>query len=406
MPSKRNPPPKNDCVANVGPRHKDHKIDRSSPSQLLSKSAKVPIELLQLLLNIFNHALFSPAETNLPNLIQQVKHYLFKRDFGNAFGRVEYLEAYALRWSPSRALAYTDVLCSTPILAAYLSSTVLGGLDHMEQQHSTESSDLVHVAKEKQAKVSRIVCIGAGGGAEIVALGGLLKHLEENSFIQQRASELDRPLGQRPPRIHLEVTAIDIAEWDPIISKLYCGITTAPTLSRYASAETKATNRPVVEPSLYAVRFVQQDVLNMELSDLAATFADVSLVTLMFTLNELYTTSISATTNFLLSLTMLSSPSALLLVVDSPGSYSTVKLGSSSDTHDEGDTKKYPMRWLLDHTLLESAAVGSSKNASAGANQWEKLVSRESEWFRLPEGLVYPIDLEDMRYQVHLYRRI
>lgn len=397
MPSKNKSPPKHNRYANAKPRHKEIHVDQLSSSQLLSPVTKVPIELLQLLLNVFNRALYSHAEPNLSTRIQQVKQYLFNRDFGNAFGRVEYLEAYAVRWSPSRALAYADILCSIPILAACLSSTMLGGLDDLEQQSLTESSGLLYVTKGKQAKVSRIVCIGAGGGAEIVALGGFLKHLEEESIVQQGVSKIDR--------IHLDVTAIDIAKWDSIISKLHYGMITAPTLSQYASAEAKATNHPLVDPSTYTVKFVQQDVLNMEFADMVATFADVPLVTLMFTLNELYSTSISATTNFLLTLTMLLSPSALLLVVDSPGSYSTVKLGSSFDSH-EGDSKKYPMQWLLDHTLLESAAVGSSKNASAGGDQWEKVASRKSEWFRLTKGLVYPIDLEDMRYQVHLYRRL
>jgi 25S rRNA (uracil2843-N3)-methyltransferase len=99
------------------------------------------------------------------------------------------------------------------------------------------------------------------------------------------------------------------------------------------------------------------------------------------------------------------SPGALLLVVDSPGSYSTVSIGKTSDSGDESKKKRYPMQWLLDHTLLESAAISNSKNAS-GEHQWEKLESRNSEWFRLSDDLRYPVDLEDMRYQIHLYRRL
>jgi len=393
-----------DSCANTRTSHRTPGIDLSSADRLLFQSKKVPIELLQLLLNVFNDAFTPQSEHNFFELIQQVKQHLFNRDFSSAFGREEFLRAYAIRWSPIRALAYTSILCGIPILAACLS---LVPPDNFDSSIATEESlGVFHDSKVKRGRVCRIVCIGAGGGAEIVALGGFLKHLEEISCIQQRTSGNDLPLGQRSPRIHLDVTAIDIAKWDPIISKLHSGITTAPTLSQYASAETKAANHPLVDPSMYMVRFVKQDVLRMELTDLATISANMALVTLMFTLNELYSTSISATTNLLLSLTMLLSPGALLLVVDSPGSYSTVKLGVSSDPNNESGSKKYPMQWLLDHTLLESAAVGSSKNVSDGSNQWEKLESRESEWFRLPKGLVYPIDLEDMRYQVHLYRRL
>jgi 25S rRNA (uracil2843-N3)-methyltransferase len=38
--------------------------------------------------------------------------------------------------------------------------------------------------------------------------------------------------------------------------------------------------------------------------------------------------------------------------------------------------------------------------------KWEKLVSDESRWFRLQESLKYPIPLENMRCQVHLFRRL
>ena len=52
---------------------------------------------------------------------------------------------------------------------------------------------------------------------------------------------------------------------------------------------------------------------------------------------------------------------------------------------------------------MQTSNVGSSKNAS-GEKQWEKVHAQDSRWFRLPKGLRYPIELEDMRYQVHLYK--
>jgi 25S rRNA (uracil2843-N3)-methyltransferase len=124
------------------------------------------------------------------------------------------------------------------------------------------------------------------------------------------------------------------------------------------------------------------------------------LLTLLFTLNELYTTSIGKTTAFLLKLTMAVKPGSLLLVVDSPGSYSETKLGS--------EAKKYPMSWLMDHTLLEPE--DSQEGPKGGKNEspasWVKIVSEEAKWFRIPEELRYPIPLENMRYQMHLYRRV
>ncbi|KAK6696965.1 hypothetical protein SNK05_013628 [Fusarium graminearum] len=109
---------------------------------------------------------------------------------------------------------------------------------------------------------------------------------------------------------------------------------------------------------------------------------------MLFTLNELYTTAgIGKTTKFLKNLGQVLAPDSLVLVVDSPGSYSEAALGK--------EKKKYPMQWLLDHTLIETETPGYS---------WEKLQSDDSTWFRLSEDLSYPIALEDMRYQMHLYR--
>jgi 25S rRNA (uracil2843-N3)-methyltransferase len=123
---------------------------------------------------------------------------------------------------------------------------------------------------------------------------------------------------------------------------------------------------------------------------------DVHLCTMMFTLNELFSTSITRATAFLLALTESMSSGSWLLVVDSPGSYSEVKLGKGDDSK----TKEYPMKWLLDHTLLEVACDGDN-------SKWTKVVSDDSRWFRLNQQLLkYPIELENMRYQIHLYQRV
>jgi len=121
----------------------------------------------------------------------------------------------------------------------------------------------------------------------------------------------------------------------------------------------------------------------------------VSLCTIMFTLNELFTSSIAATTTFLLRMTDIMGLGSHLLVVDSPGSYSEIKLGK------EAKKKQYPMKWLLDHALLEVAAA-----AGQGGKKWEKVISDDSRWFRMSSQLKYPIELENMRYQIHHYRRL
>ena len=81
------------------------------------------------------------------------------------------------------------------------------------------------------------------------------------------------------------------------------------------------------------------------------------------------------------------------MVIDSAGSYSEVTLN--------GNTKKYPMQWLLDYTLLENC----KRETTSGSITWTKIQGNDGVWFRLPEGLKYPLELENMRYQIHLYKR-
>ena len=378
-----------------------------------STSRQVPLELLQLVLNVFRDTFPAQFDSTLSGLLQEIKQNLYDRNFRDAFGRSDLLEAYAMRWSPSRALAYLHIFCKLPTL----SSSILSGFPRNEKGNeswdsSTESDpspvnsldrapnfqqnfDRIH----KQS--NRIVCIGAGAGAELVALGAFLNHivgpLREN--VQPLSCKADT-------HAMLEVNAIDIADWSPILRELYSSMTTAPRLSQYASVKAQASNQPLINSVNFKLRCTKSDILKMDSTDLDDAFAGAILVTMMFTLNELYSTSISTTTNLLLSLTMLLSPDALLLVVDSPGSYSTIELGAGSDANASNDRKKYPMSWLLDHTLLTDASTGSPKNGSLERPRWEKLISRDAEWFRLPDELKYPIDLEDMRYQLHLYRRV
>lgn len=328
-----------------------------------------------MLLNIFKTSFAERLSLNFTPLLQEVKQHLYNRDFLKAFGRNDYLEAYAARWSPSRALGYLEILNH---LSDHISPT---------QEQESERVDLHR----------KIVCLGGGAGAEIVALAGFL------SLFQRRVDEggegsqsgADSEISEHLQR-QFEVIAIDIASWTPVVEALQTSITTAPPLSKYASTAAKAVNAPLAAPHSLHITFRQHDILSVDFSELSPFLADANLITLMFTLNELYSTSLSQTQKFLLSLTSCLQPGALLLVVDSPGSYSTVPLN--------GTEKKYPMQWLLDHTLLHTTTEDAS-DLSKNEGLWDKPVTYESRWFRLPEGLKYPIELENMRYQLHLFKR-
>ena len=298
----------------------------------------------QRLLNVFRH-MFQDVlgSDNLTTTLQEIKQALFNREFEKAFGSEEYLEVYAARWSPTRALCYAAILTG-----------IKGYLDEICM--ATEGGSRKHF---------KSLLIG-GGAAEVVAVGAFL------------SKEID---------ISADITLLDSAPWGEVVNKLHTGLTTPPPLSKYASEATKAANVALVSPEQLATSFTQQDVLattKVNISELMGL--SPLLITLLFTLNELFTSGgIRKTSTLLLNLAAAAAPGSLLLVVDSPGSYSEAAVGKES--------KRYPMQWLLDKILL-------------GTEAWTKVESQDSVWCRLPQTLSYPIPLEDMRYQMHLYRLI
>jgi 25S rRNA (uracil2843-N3)-methyltransferase len=336
---------------------------RPSEDAQASTGPRFPLELQQLLLNIFRNSFAERLSSDFAPLLQEVKGHLYNRDFATAFGKKEYLEAYAARWSPSRALGYMGLMW-----------------DLREHLWSNDGEDDL----EKRRKV---VCLGGGAGAEIVALGGVQKMLADESAQEERDAQKK-----------MDVVTIDIADWNVVVENLATHVTTEPLLSKYASAAAKAANAPLINPEDIAVTFHLHDVLQTSTPEISAQLADASLVTLLFTLNELYSTSLPLTQKFLLHLTEIMQPGGLLLVVDSPGSYSSVTLN--------GAEKKYPMQWLLDHTLLRQASTNQKVRGEDEVPRWEKVKEDDSRWFRLDDRLEYPIELENMRMQVHLYRRV
>ncbi|KAE8452918.1 hypothetical protein EG329_013190 [Mollisiaceae sp. DMI_Dod_QoI] len=375
----------------------------------------VPLELQQLLLNIFRDAFAEViASDNRQQLLQDVKNALYERDFARAFGRQDYLETYSIRWSPSRALCYQSILVD--ISEHLVEIFPICGAIHFEAE--------VESVTNLNDSALHAVCIG-GGAAEVVAFGGFLRFL--NDTVSRRIAEKDSAISEGITRLSisgqvsdigpsklgssdvgpttsamtsrgstmssgLNIVLVDNAQWGEVAHKLTDSILTPPSISKYASASAKAANTPLLQAKDINTSFLAEDVLKMTASQTNTLVGNIPiLLTLLFTLNELYTSSISSTTKFLLNLTMFIKPGSLLLVVDSPGSYSETTVGGSS--------KKYPMHWLLDHTLLETAK-------SDDKAVWQKLVSDDSKWFRIPEDLRYPISLENMRYQIYLYQRL
>jgi len=363
--------PKNKQQSNAPrPTERKHGKLQNQPSQSHLAGDLLPLKLKQEILDVFSSAFPLVGRNDLPRVIQEVKGHLYNRDFTRAFGTPDYLDAYALRWSALRALAYADILTTLDIRYRWAEIQPVSNalLTHAPDNHTAS-----HACENPGPHASKVVCIGGGAGAEVVALAAAI-------------------------RVHswpdMTVAVVDIADWSQNLLKIRHSLTTPPTLSAYASEAVKAANRSLITPNQLHVEFTKQDILGFKEDELRSLLAGSSLVTIMFTLNELFTISIPRTTAFLLALSDAIESDSWLLVVDSPGSYSEVKLGK------DGQLKKYPMQWLLDHTLLHVAG-----DDTKGNGQWRKVLGEESRWFRVGSDLMYPIELENMRFQMHLFHR-
>lgn len=337
----------------------------SPASSSTTASPLPPPPNAQHILDVFQHA-FRPtlaAADEFSALVQEAKAALFERDFARAFSRPELLRAYAARWSPTRAACYAGVL-----------GRLLGGGDgegvmEEEGEGSREKGEL------------RVVAFG-GATAELAALSAFLAPCEKWK--------------------NADIALVDLAPWQSTLDPLYSSLTAQLPPTPYVPVP----RPPLSSPPGLNYTFTQADALSLPTNPtLRAQVSAASLVTLLFTLNELYTSAgVGRTTAFLLSLTGLVRKGAVLVVVDSPGSYAETDVGR------DGAKRRYPMKWLLDHTLLKQAGEGDGQGKGGGC--WEKVREEESVWFRWGEGEEgkkkagwrYPVGLEDMRFQMHVYR--
>lgn len=316
------------------------------------------------------------ASDTLQALLQDIKSALYDRDFSRAFGKQEYLSAYSVRWSPSRALCYASILVDV-------------------QEHLTELITGVNPPSAGPKLSLKAVCLG-GCAAEVVAFGGYVNFLLDSTKKDEPLSEVLENLSVSETKPGVDLHLVDTAQWGDVVQRLTSGLTTPPPLSKYASASARESNTALLSTESITTTFHANDVLDLSQAQVEDIIGQHPLlITLFFTLNELYAASIGKTTKLLLNLTMAAKPGTLLLVVDSPGSYSETTVGK--------EAKKYPIQWLLDHALLR---VEKTTRGKEEAVSWKKVFSDDSRWFRLPEGLRYPIPLENMRYQISLYQRL
>lgn len=362
---------------------------------------RLPSELQQLLLNIFRTTFpICQDYEALKPMLTEIKKALDARDIERAFGGLDSMEVYAARWSPSRALCYAAVLAE--LCEEFGEETCIQILLKRESINTNRSSE----SSSNVARSAKAVCFG-GGAAEIMAFGALLRYLYPDSDMMTTqsvsVSGSTSPLsglGSSSPSPLLDLHLVDAASWAAAICSLESGLTTPPTLSKYASASARANNAAFICPYTLKTSFQQCDILHADQDELGSMIGKKpALITLLFTLNDFLVSNVAKSTAFFLKLSNAAPKNSLLLMIDNLDATSEIILGKDDQVKEK---KAYPMHYLLDMVLTE-------KQMSAAADQkpaWEKLLGDQSRHFRIPEGLKYPIGLENLKFQVYLYKKL
>ncbi|KAI9105296.1 hypothetical protein DFS34DRAFT_598864 [Phlyctochytrium arcticum] len=325
----------------------------------------------QALLNIIADALAPTLESPDFHIHRQtIKTHFFHRRFLDIFTSYELLPVYAAEYIPTRALCYRRVC-----------------------QEIKQIRDVLG-----RAGGCKVMCLGAGNGSEVVGVAAAywgverLKWLKEKAKEKRKAaaavasdstpspsnvSEPNVPTSPRPPpkKSHLELSVQDLSSYGPVIPSLLTSI-----------------KSHIPQPPAIKLTESQYDLLDPP--DVAPFFPDMlqaHMVMACFVLNELLTTNKAKFPEFLIRLLNSMMPGTLLLVIDSASSFSDLSLGSAAvaDGEDKQQSSIYKLTQLLDHL-----------------KGLELVTASDAEWYRCPEGLVYPCKVNDMRYCLRLYRRV
>lgn len=282
-----------------------------------------PQKIIDLFEVCFKHVLESP---DLQEHIQVVKGDLYNRDYLAAFNNDDNRFAYACRWSPARALAYSSVLASLEPIKTLL---------------------------ENPETVRNVLCIGGGASSELVALGSVFCRLKE--YHPNSPSQLN-------------IKLIDIADWSKVVSNL----------------TTYMKDSWVYHSEKLNSQFICDDILTSSPESL--NLESLDLITLLFTTNELFAEKRKETIKFLQLLNSNCRQGSLLLIAESAGSYSHIKIGD----------KNFPVQFLIDTILVGKPGLNNGS--------WEIISQSDSSWYRINQKEVdYPMKLENMRFFYRLY---
>ncbi|KAJ3291151.1 hypothetical protein HK104_006306 [Borealophlyctis nickersoniae] len=320
----------------------------------------------QSLLNVIHTALkpcFSD-ELDFSLHLRTIKQLFATRDYTAIFTDPVLLPVYAFEYIPGRALCYRDIFVSTKALR-----------------------DVI------KGPGAYLYCMGAGNGAELVGIAGAMIGLDRlddctegrpapppsttvssspNSLSSSTSppppeapvSKLSDPSTSLPPDV--EIHCQDLSDYGPVLN---------PLLDSIRSNWPLPSTRLTLSTSVCDLLSPSPDIL----ASISHQLSSATLTTAMFVMNELLATSKPNFIKLVSRIVGHMRKGAYLLVVDSAGSFSELKVGRH----------EYMVYQLLD-----------------AVKAWEVCVAKDSVWYRFPDGLTYPRKLNNMRYFMRLYRKL
>ena len=201
------------------------------------------------------------------------------------------------------------------------------------------------------------MCIGGGACSELIALAWICAEKPQGPLTETSDDILP---------FNLHVSLVDSAPWDSIVREVQNVLYTQWHLASQNFSST----------------FFRSDILE----DYASlNLGEQEVITLLFTTNELLTSSKSKTLALLAYLSHVCKSGTLLIIAESAGSYSEVNVRAQT----------YPLDLILDQSL-------AGKNGA-----WSIASHESSRWYRFAEQSQqhYPMPLENMRMMVRVYTK-
>ncbi len=301
--------------------------------------------------------------------IQHIKSLLYDKKFLEVFENEDLLAAYGARWVPSRALAFREIFEDVDLVRRRL---VIKGKGK---------------AADEEERRQVVVCLGGGAGSELLAIAGLLGEINRTAGLLPEQTKVE----SAPVEVHM----LDIGPYGSLVDTFGNGI---------------RQELPLLTPERMSILFSQTDILASQAGATKPDGFEISLsssspdkppiITLLFTITELFVQSKAKTILFLRRLTDLAPVGTLFLVVDSANEEaSAVQVGSQG--------RAFGLASILDG-LLCSDIVQKNGDDVVRRKDWRCVEKVDTRWFRLREGLqeFYPIKLENTRYWLRLYKKM